>query len=413
MMPSQIIGMWLRGLLSVTLLILGPYLLYEWYDRAHAFEAVPDGAVASTRQSGATDPAPPASPPRRRVFAPHWGFNGQTALGVAGLLATLWALPTGPLNLRRLRRRRGSDEPTRARGGTARTLARPDGSELRVEAYGPEGAPVIVLTHGWGLDSTEWYYAKKELAARFRLVVWDLPGLGLSKRPDDNDYSLENLARHLDAVVEAAGGSGPVVLMGHSIGGMITLTYCKLFPAKLGTRVGGLVLVNTTYTNPVRTTKGAAFYTAIQRPVLEPLMHLTIALSPLVWLMNWLSYLNGSAHRSSERSGFSGRETRGQLDFVASFTPRASPAVLARGMFGMMRYDATETLRSIAIPVLVVTGDKDPVCKPEASERMRGHMPAADLLGLEPAKHQALIEHHDQLAAAVLRFAACRPTSPP
>src|SRR5437879_5474749 len=34
-------------------------------------------------------------------------------------------------------------------------------------------------------------------------------------------------------------------------------------------------------------------------------------LAPVVWLMNWLSYLNGSAHRSTERSSFSGRESRG------------------------------------------------------------------------------------------------------
>ena len=41
-------------------------------------------------------------------------------------------------------------------------------------------------------------------------------------------------------------------------------------------------------------------------------------------------------------------------------------------MLGMMRYDATETMSAIAVPTLVVPGDIDPVCKPEASERMRG-----------------------------------------
>ena len=83
---------------------------------------------------------------------------------------------------------------------------------------------------------------------------------------------------------------------------MITLTLCGLLPALLGGRVIGLVLSHTTPTNPVRTTSGAAFFTAIEKPVLVPLMYLTIALSPLVWLMNWLSYFNGSAHRSWSRS---------------------------------------------------------------------------------------------------------------
>ena len=119
----------------------------------------------------------------------------------------------------------------------------------------------------------------------YRLIVWDLPGLGLSKQPDNHDYSLENLARDLDAVIALAGGR-PVVLVGHSIGGMISLTHCKLFPQAMGTRVCGLVLVNTTYTNPVRTTSMAGLKTALQKPLFEPLLHLTIGLSPLVRVMN-------------------------------------------------------------------------------------------------------------------------------
>ncbi|HEX2212505.1 MAG TPA: hypothetical protein VHH12_03420, partial [Mycobacterium sp.] len=110
-------------------------------------------------------------------------------------------------------------------------------------------------------------------------------------------------------------------------------------PESLGRRVAGLVLVHTTYTNPVRTTRWAGLLTALQKPVIEPLLHLTIWLSPLVWLMNWLSYLNGSAHRSTRTQSFGGTETWGQLDFAARYMPHASPAVLARGMFGMLAYD--------------------------------------------------------------------------
>jgi hypothetical protein len=61
-------------------------------------------------------------------------------------------------------------------GATVSRLGRPDGSELRVECYGREDAPPIILTHGWGANSTEWDYLKEELADDFRLIVWDLPG---------------------------------------------------------------------------------------------------------------------------------------------------------------------------------------------------------------------------------------------
>jgi pimeloyl-ACP methyl ester carboxylesterase len=45
--------------------------------------------------------------------------------------------------------------------------------ELRVESYGRPDAPPIILTNGWGANSTEWDYLKKELADDFRLIVWD------------------------------------------------------------------------------------------------------------------------------------------------------------------------------------------------------------------------------------------------
>jgi pimeloyl-ACP methyl ester carboxylesterase len=421
MMPSQILSLWLRGLLSILLLVLGPVLLYQWYRNAHVQRARQDAPPVAATQPSAPAPAatqaaaaePAGAGDGRhddRVFAPDWGLNRQTAVLLAGLAATLWAVPKGPLVPRRLLRRPGPDDPRDLRTGEVTQLARPDGSELRVETYGPPDGPPVVLTHGWGLDGCEWYYAKKELAG-CRLIVWDLPGLGLSTEPANHDYSLDNLARDLDAVIGVAGGR-PVVLVGHSIGGMISLTHAKLFPEAMGTRVCGLVLVHTTYTNPVRTTRMAALKTAVQKPLIEPLLHLTIALSPLVRVMNTLSYWNGSAHRSSETSGFSGRETRGQLDFVAGYTPRTSPAVLARGMLGMLRYDATDVLRTITVPTLVVAGDKDPVCKPEASERMRADVPGAELLTLSPAKHEGLIEHHGRLGEAVRSFVVRCSTTP-
>jgi pimeloyl-ACP methyl ester carboxylesterase len=204
--------------------------------------------------------------------------------------------------------------------------------------------------------------------------------------------------------VLALAGDKPAILLGHSIGGMIILTFCRLFPAALGNRVTALVLTNTTPTNPVRTTSGAAFFTAIEKPVLVPLMYLTIALSPLVWLMNWLSYRNGSAHLMNKRSSFGGTVTWEQVEFATAFQPQASPAVLARGMLGMMRYDAIATLPEISIPTLVIAGDKDSTTKPEASERIRAGVSKARLLTLTPAKHLGLIEHHAKYAKAVREF---------
>lgn len=387
MIPTFILQVWLLGLLSFGILGGAIYLGWEWQ-----------------RRSWGWDPAL-----QKSIFAPELGMNEATALLVAAAVLVLIAFFGGTivrlfLGLASSQKTgRGPDPRISPPPVSEKFIQRPDGSKLHVQFFGPEDGIPLVLTHGWGLHGGEWNYLKHAVTDRFRLIVWDEPGLGQSERPATRDYSLENLARNLDSVLELAGGK-PAYLLGHSIGGMITLTFCRLFPEALGTRVQGLVLTHTTPTNPVRTTSGAAFFTAIEKPVLMPLMYLTIALSPLVWLMNWMSYRNGSMHIMTKSGSFAGTETWPQVEFATSFQPVASPAVLARGMLGMMRYDATSILSQIRVPALVVTGDQDSTTKPEAGEAIRAGVPNARLLTLSPAKHLGLIEHHEKYAAAVREF---------
>jgi pimeloyl-ACP methyl ester carboxylesterase len=386
MIPSLIITSWLLGLLSFGILGGAIYLLYEWYQRAWAYE--PDL--------------------NRFVFDPNFGFNALTAILLAGLILLVWTFAGRallPLILGHGKRNPSDlDPPQQTREGTVQRLQRPDGTELQVEFYGPEDGPPIVMTHGWGMNSTEWHYLKRELTDHFRLIVWDEPGLGLSTQPDNRDYSLEKMARDLEAVLALA-QDRPAILLGHSIGGMITQTFCRLFPDALATRVGGLVLTHTTYTNPVRTVKGAPLFTVLERPVIVPLLHLTIWLSFLVWVMNWSSYLNGTAHIATKWTSYAGGESWDQIEFATRYQLHASPAVLARGMFGMLHYDATETLKRINVPTLVVAGDQDPLCKPEASIFIDKHVPDSRLVMLKPARHLGLIEHHDYYAKQVRHFA--------
>lgn len=397
MMPFQILAIWLRGLLSLALLILGPYLIYKWYNDSHVMRAIP-------RVSDVPEPSAPADEVKsyERVFAPSWGLNVETTTLALGVGVTLWAIPKGPaLSLRRLRRPKGKDEPA-CLDGRSHKIERPDGSTIHAETFGPPDGQPIVLTHGWGMDSHEWYYVKKVLS-RYKLIVWDLPGLGRSSQSLDRDFSLENLARDLELVL-ALTNDKPAVLIGHSIGGMISLTHLGIRSNASDKKICGLVLVNTTYTNPVKTTSMAGLKVWLQKPLLEPLMYLTIWLSPLVRLMNWLSYWNGSTHASTERSSFSGNETRGQLDFIASYSPRSSPAVIARGMLGMLKYDATSTLPTLEMPTLIITAEDDSVCLPAASETMRAAIPDAELFSFPKARHSALLERHTDFNRMVDEF---------
>jgi pimeloyl-ACP methyl ester carboxylesterase len=332
-----------------------------------------------------------------------WYAGLLTGLGVlvAGLALLLWTV-AGRWVILGLRRA-GQDEPRMTREGEAQRLRRPDGSELQVELYGSAAAPPLILTHGWGVNGTVWHYAKRQLADRFRLIVWDLPGLGRSRGAADHAAALETMAHDLRAVLELAGGR-PAILLGHSIGGMIILTFCRLYPECLGRQVAGLALVNTTFTNPVRTTTASGLLRVLQRPVLEPLLHLMMWLAPLMWLMNWLSYLNGTLHLLAALTGFAGRETRGQLEFATRFGIREWPGVVARGTLAMLRYDASTTLPELPLPVLIVAGQQDRLTTPEASVAMQRAIPDADLVVLEPAGHMGLLEQHRAFATAIATF---------
>ncbi|MFC4637021.1 alpha/beta fold hydrolase [Deinococcus hohokamensis] len=288
--------------------------------------------------------------------------------------------------------------------GTVQRLVRPDGAVLHVTAFGPEDAPVLLFTHGWELSGAEWFYAQQALAGPYRVVVWDLPGLGRSTGPRDQAYDLTRLAGHLQAVIEATGPQ-PVILAGHSIGGMVILTWCREAQASLLNRVAGLVLSHTTPTNPLRTTWGAQVLSPLERVLVKPMCRLTIALSPLVRVMNALAYLSGLTHLSNHLFQFAGRETREQLDFVSRSGLRANPVVSARGMLAMLRYDARDVLPTLPMPVLVVGGDVDKVTLPAASEYMRREIPQARAVRLAPAGHLGLLEQHGAWTQAVRDFA--------
>jgi pimeloyl-ACP methyl ester carboxylesterase len=365
-MPFVLPITWIVGLLSIALLGGGVYLIWLWYVGAVVGAAYLAAGCASV----------------------VWTFTGRW------IILTVW-------------RRSGTDEPDGARTDIIETISRPDGTKLRVEFYGRPDGPTIVLTHGWGTTSTEWYYAKRALGERFRVIVWDLPGVGKSHGPRDGNYRLEKMAGDLSDVVALA-GEQPVILLGHSMGGMITQIFCRRLGDRLGRRVAGLILVNTTYTNPVLTTSFSGFCRAVQGPLLTPLLHLTIWLSPIMRLMNWLSYLNGSAHIQSALTGFTGHETRGQLDFTARYTPLYSPGVLARGTLATFDFDETAALPAIDVPTLIVTGHLDRVLVPEASVRIRDLIPTAQLEILRPAGHMGLLEQHARFNEIVAQFStAC------
>ena len=292
-------------------------------------------------------------------------------------------------------------DPTRPERGDPQMISSPTGSTLYVEVHGPQEAPPVILTHGWGLDSTIWYYLRRHLATRFRVIVWDLPGLGRSRAANGQAIDLSHFAQDLKAVLALTGGK-PTVLVGHSIGGMTIQTLVRDHPDVLES-VAGLVLVNTTYTNPLRTMVLGGLAQALRWPLLEPLFRLTIWLQPLAWLSAWQSYLSGSAHLAN-RIGFASQVTRSQLEHNTLLATRNPPGVSARGNLAMFRWDAAGALQAIAVPTLILAGDSDLVTKCEASQTLARATPGSRLEVISDANHMGFLERSEIYNAQIARF---------
>jgi pimeloyl-ACP methyl ester carboxylesterase len=134
------------SLLSLVVLAATGYLLWSWYEGEWVRDA--SGVLVRVRDD--------------------WRL--WTSLGLLGW-SFLGRVVMVPLLAKSDTRR------SKAERGEGRVISSPTGSSLYVESHGPAGAPPIVFTHGWGMDSTFWHYAKQDLGQRFRLTLWDLPGL--------------------------------------------------------------------------------------------------------------------------------------------------------------------------------------------------------------------------------------------
>jgi pimeloyl-ACP methyl ester carboxylesterase len=130
-----------------------------------------------------------------------------------------------------------------------------DGVTLHVEIDEPAqprpGAPVVVLVHGFTVSSRAWVFQRRALTdAGYRVVSYDHRGHGRSGHSSMENATIEHLGRDLrlviDDVVDEVAPGAPIVLVGHSMGGMTMMALGQQAPELIGDRIVGACFMATT-----------------------------------------------------------------------------------------------------------------------------------------------------------------------
>ncbi|WP_244524168.1 alpha/beta hydrolase [Blastococcus sp. DSM 46786] len=274
-----------------------------------------------------------------------------------------------------------------------------DGVDLHVEFDGVAGgggagggtdAPLtVVLSHGFTARLAEWEPQRAALRDRARLVLWDQRGHGRSGWTPLTRATIDRTGHDLGQVLDAVAPAGPVVLAGHSMGGMSILALARQRPELFGTRVVGAFLLATSAGGLV-----AGGLTGFLVRVLRRLRLLRLYL----WLLQRLA---PALERRRRRGTFLGRQAIRRLLFGRDDADRRSvrmvqqlleetPLPVTMAFYAtFLDHDETaalEVLRRVPVTVVAATHDR---LTPEAHGRRIAEAvgPGAELVVVPGAGH--------------------------
>lgn len=119
-----------------------------------------------------------------------------------------------------------------------------DGARIHYLAWGEPGRRGLIFVHGGAAHAHWWTHLAAAYARTFRVVAIDLSGHGDSEHR--GTYSLEQWADEVVAVAGAAGVAGPPVVVGHSMGGFVTIATAALHSDDLA----GVIVVDSPVSEP-------------------------------------------------------------------------------------------------------------------------------------------------------------------
>lgn len=337
------------------------------------------------------------------------GIAGLTAgAAMAAGAGALIAAEKAAVGRLRLRPDPEADEPFGQLRGRALTVLADDGAALHVEIDGPDDAPVtVIFCHGYALSQDVWHYQRRDLAGAARLVFWDQRGHGRSGESPGERASIGQLGSDLYTVLTAvAPGDGPVVLVGHSMGGMTVMALARQHPELFGAKVTGVMLISTTAGEVDPTVWIPVPLRPVARHAAAPVMRGVSR--------GWPAGLVERVRQAAGDLSFLGTKyvafgdqavSPAVVDFLERVI-RATPiSVVAEFYLALLSHDERAALSILArVPVIVITGEKDMVVPVRQGERLAAGIAGAELVLVPGAGHAVILEQPALINALITRL---------
>jgi pimeloyl-ACP methyl ester carboxylesterase len=276
-----------------------------------------------------------------------------------------------------------------------------DGTPLFYESWGDrDSRPALAFCDGIGCDGYVWRYLREDFAQRCS-VHPHYRGHGRTPPPVQRErVRIEDLADDLVSVLDDAGISR-AVLIGHSMGVQVALETYRRHQE----RVAGLILICGAPSHPLRTFHGSA---ALEE-LLPKIQRLTLRLPSVINRVSRLVLPTRLSYEIATRL-----EIRRELVRPSDFMPylEGMARVDIRLFLAMLssagEHSADDLLPHIAVPVLIISGERDGFTPPERSREMARAIPDADLLEIPDGSHTAPIERPELVRERVRDFLAMR-----
>ena len=333
------------------------------------------------------------------------GAAGVVAAGAAvGLAAERYAVGRSFRNLPDPE----ADEPFGELHGAVVPATTSDGVPLQVEVDGPLPSSsrarrppplTVVFSHGLALSMDCWHYQRRDLADLaddgVRLVFWDQRGHGRSGRGDAEHATIDQLGDDLFQVLSAVAPTGPLVLVGHSMGGMTMMALAEQHPELFGDRVLAAALIATSPGRLAEVTFGvpAAAGRLLRR--VAPRALATLNRRPTL-VARGRDLGADVAYVLTKRYAFASDVPPSLVKFAARMNDATPLDVLAE-LFPA--FDAHDKLHALGVfngvETLILVGEQDVLTPADHSRDIVERVPGAELVVLQQAGHLVMLEHHD------------------